>query len=379
MQVARRLHLRYHFAVRTPSLLLSSLFVLLVAGCADRDWKQAVAAGNSAGYTNYARSHPGTAKASTAQRRAEDLAWEETIAAGTSVAYEAFRGAWPQSTHLAEATAKAESIAWDEAGRGGNVGGYTLFLARYPRSPRAPEAELRIEELVWSEAVSGNSEESFGRYLLRYPNGPHAAEAHTRREGLAWTATTTADTVDAYEKFVRKYGGGTHTAEAEAWLAATKVSRLHPVIVLLNSWQDDRVRSTILARYRTALDRGLLSGLGREFGMDKVSLVDAKQIPWVHPHDLFGAAADTGVLVLEVTEKRGAAFEPSGYATTAEARLLFYAPNTRTPVILRTFSAATPTKVKGIDESALHTGAVEALVQAVRVAEPELLLRRRDP
>jgi outer membrane protein assembly factor BamD (BamD/ComL family) len=357
-------------------IIVASFASLALSGCADKDWSEAVAAGNAAAYSNYARTHPGTGRANAAQKRAEELALQEAMAARTSTAFEAFRAAYPNSPHAAEAAAQAETLGWEEAARDG-AAGYTLFLARYPRSPRAPEAEARIEELVWTDATSANTEEAFGRYLLRYPNGPHAADARQRRTDLAWQATTTADTVDAYERFLKKYGGGGHTDEARAWLDATKVSRLHPVVVLLESWQDDRLRSTILARYRSAFDAQVLAGLGTEFGMDAISLVDAKKVPWTHPHELFGAAADTGVLVLEVTEKRGAAFEPSGHATRVVARLSFYAPNTRTPVIVRTFEAATPQKVKGIDESSLHTGAVQAVAEQVRVAEPEIVRQKR--
>jgi hypothetical protein len=360
-------------------LFLLSLSAFPLAGCADRDWREAVSAGNAAAYSTYARAHPGTGRAATAERRAEALAWDEAVAAHTSLAFEGFRAAYPRSEHAAEAAVQAETLAWEAAGAAATPVAYTQFLARYPRSPRAPEAEARIEELAWRDATDGNSEESFGRYLLRYPNGPHAAEARTRREDLGWAAATTADTVAAYEAFLRRYDGGAHTAEARAWLAATKVSRLHPVVVLLNSWQDDKLRSTILARYRTEFERWARGGLGREFALDPVSLVDAKKTTWSHPHDLFGAAEDTGVLVLEITEKRGQAFEPSGYATTVEGQLSFYAPNTRTPVIQRSVRAATPAKVKGIDESALHTGAVGAAVEQVALSEAELLRQRKEP
>jgi hypothetical protein len=363
--------------VCTTHLLPLLLFATLVAGCADRDWKQTVAAGNAAAYQNYARTHPGIPKAATALRRAEAAAWDETVAANTSVAYEAFRGGYPQSPHLAEATERALALAWLEATRTGTSAGYTLFVARYPASPRAAEAEVQIQELAWSEAVADDTEESYGRYLLRYREGVHAADAATRRENLGFAACVVTDTVDAYEKFLRKYPKGTHAAEAGTWLEATKVRRLHPVVVLLESWQPEASRSTLLSRYRSALERDVYAGLGREFTMDKVSLVDAKQIQWIHPHDLFGAASDTGVLVLELTETRGAVFEPDGYATNVSARLLFYAPNTRTPVIVRTFEAATPQKVRGIDDSALHLGAVGQVVQKVRLAEPEILQRRR--
>lgn len=358
--------------------LVLSLLLAVVAGCADHAWKETVAAGNAAAYANYARTHPGTARGNGAARRAESLAWDEAVAANTSVAFESFRGAYPSSPHAEEAATRAESLAWEEAGKAG-AAGYTLYLARYPRSPRAPEAEARIEELVWQEATTAHTEDAYGRYLLRYPNGPHAGQARQQREDLAWAACTKADTVDAYDRFLRKYEGGAHTAEAKAWLDATKVRRLHPVVVLLNSWLDDKQRATILARYRSEFDRQVLAGLGQEFGMEPISLVDAKKVPWTHPHDLFGAVTETGVLVLEVTEKRGAAFEPDGHATNVEAKLSFYAPNTRTPVIERTFRAATPAKVKGIDESSLHQGAVKAAVEQVRAAEAEIVRQRKAP
>mgnify|MGYP003428981695 CR=1 FL=1 len=95
--------------------------------------------------------------------------------------------------------------------------------------------------------------------------------------------------------------------------------------------------------------------------------------------DATGQREELADVVLELTEKRGAAFEPAGNATNVEAKLSFYAPNTRTPVIERTFRANTPTKVKGIDETSLHRGAVEAAVGQVRLAEPEIVRQKRTP
>jgi hypothetical protein len=68
-----------------------TLFLLLSTACADRDWRAAATAGTSRAYATYAQTHPGTAKASTALRRAEDLAWDEAVAAHTSIAFDGFR------------------------------------------------------------------------------------------------------------------------------------------------------------------------------------------------------------------------------------------------------------------------------------------------
>ncbi len=360
-----------------PPLSPPLLAALLSVGCADRDWRAAVDAHTAAAYSTYARVHPGTGRAATAARRAEALAWEEAVRANTSRAFEGFRSAYPASTLAADAAARAEDRGWAEAEATADVAGYAQFLARYPRSPRAPEAGSRIEALVWAGATGDDTEASYGRYLLRYPDGPHAAEAAARREELAWIAATLADTPAAYRSFLDAHEGGAHTDAARAWLDAVRVSRLRPVVVLARTWRPAEERPAILGRYREAVESWLAEGLGRDFGTEPLALVDAEATPWGHPQDRFAPAPDTGLLVIEVVEKRGQAFEPTGHATAVEARLRLYAPHTRTPVVERSVSGATPARVEGVDESALHAGAVAAAVGALRVIEAEVLRLRR--
>lgn len=336
-----------------------------MAACADKDWKAAVQADTAYGYMTYAQAHPDTPKASQAYRRADDLAWEEAVAANTSIAFEAYAGQWPDSERAPTAKVRAESLAWDEAAAAGTAASWTTYLSRYPSSPRKGEAEQRLEDAVFDGARKENTELSWGRYLLRYPEGRHAAEAAALRELLGWQVAVQADTPTGYRDFLRRYEGGTHTAEAHAWLDATLVTTLQPVVVLKGTWQTDRQRATILKRYQAGFDKALQAPLKREFGVQPTKTYDLAKTPMNHPFDLFPPQPDQGLLVLEITEREGRAFEPSGHATDIEGRLSLYAPNTRTPVIDEVVRGSTPEVIHGIDESALHTSAVTDLCETL--------------
>ncbi|MCA9493428.1 MAG: hypothetical protein KC621_26035 [Myxococcales bacterium] len=340
------------------------LLVTMVSACADKDWKAAIEADSSYAFLTYAQANPGTAKANQAYRRAEELSWEEAVAANTSTAFEAYAGQWPDGERAQTARTRAESLAWDEAAASGSAAAWTAYLARYGGSPRKAEAEARLEDAVFESARKENTEISWGRYLLRYPEGQHAAEASALRELLGWQVAVQADTPKAYQDFLRRYEGGTHTAEARAWLDATLVTTLQPVIVLRGTWQSDRMRATILKRYQSSFDRLVGGSLKREFKVLPTKTVDLAKTPMAHPHELFPPQPDQGLVVMEITEREGRSFEPSGHATDVEGRISLYAPNTKTPVVDAEVRGSTPEVIHGIDESALHTTAVTSACEA---------------
>ncbi len=362
-------------AVRTLLLPL-----LLVVGCADKDWKSAVEADSTQAWLTYAQANAGTARANEALRRAEERAWTDAVAANTSAAYEVYRAKWPSSDRAATAAQKAEALAWDEALSAGSPTVWTAFLARYPASPREAEAEQRLEDAVYETCRLENTEDSWGRYLLRYPKGRHAAEATTVRELLGWQAATSAERPEAYREFLRKYSGGEHTKAAEAWLDATLVRTIQPVVVLDTSWYPEKTRAATLARYKDQIDRGLVPALKRELVVLPTRAVDLAKSPMAHPHEVFPPAPDLGLLVVSIVEKEGRLFEPDGRATDVEATVRLYTPGTKVPVVDLPVRATTAGTVRGADATALHTSAIEDLGgQVLSAVDPVVAYKRSAP
>lgn len=352
--------------MRLPALLC------LLAACGPKDWREAVRDGSSTAYAAYAARHPGTPRAAAAARRAPELAWAEAQALDTSIAYASYLAAYPEGEHAAEAKVRGVALAWTEAKQSGSVATLASFLARYPDSPHEADAEQLLEQLWYDEAKQGGTEVSWGRYLVRYPQGTWAEEAARERERLAWEATVPQDTIQAYLSFVQRYPDGAHAAEARAWLDATRVAKLQPVVVLAGTWQGDRSRATVVQRVRGEVERGLLADLKRFFTVLPVKVVDPRGAPLAHPHEAWGATEGVGLLVLEYTEVAGRTFEPSGHATDITATLRLYAPNTRTPVLDKATTASTPARILGADASSLHTSAVKDLGARLRAYAQEI-------
>lgn len=348
------------------------LLLLPMVACAGKDWREAVKADTSQAYSAYAAHHRGEPKAEVATRRAHDRAWAEAQAADTSIAYGSYVSAFPQGEHAEEARARGDELAWTEAKAGGDLASLSAYVARYPGSSHAAEAEQLVEKLWYDDARNGASEASWGRYLVRYPEGLWADEAKRERERHAWEQTVGLGSRDAYQAFVKRYPDGTHANEGRAFLAAMRVSKIQPVIVLRESWQPERMRATVLSRIRSELELGLFADLKREFVILPTKAVDPRGEALGHPHDEWGATADVGLLVVEYSEVTGRSFQPSGNATDNTAKVELYAPNSKLPIFSQTVTASTPEKITGADSSVLHTSAVRELAGRARALGPEI-------
>ena len=347
----------------------------IAVGCGPKDWRVAKRTNTSASYGAYASAHAGEPRAAIAARRAEARGWEEANAAGTSAAYTSFVAAFPASEHAIEARVRAETIGWTEAKASGTLPDLTTYLARYPQSVRRGEAEGLIEGLFFEEAKAEGTIASWGDYLVRYPMGAHAAEATAERDRLTWQRAVMMDTRSAYKKYLDSYPQGAHAAEASAWLAESYVTRLQPVIALIESHQGSSMHKTVLARIQREFDDGLLADLKDTFEIEATRIYDGSR-GFPHPHDLLGTTLGTGVLVIEYYEREGRRFEPSGTATDITAVVRLYAPNTRNAVWVRELAASTPTRVYGADRSALNLGAIGDLGDQLRSLFVELTIQR---
>jgi hypothetical protein len=360
-----------------PSSLLLVLLCSVLAACGPKDWRQARRAGTSDAYHTFALAHGGQPRGAVAERRAEALGWTEAHAAGTSEAFATFAERHPASDHAGEALAQAEVLGWQEASAEDTLPALTRFVARYPSSVHKIEAAARLEELTWQVAQAEGSMAAFGRYLARYPSGPHAADAVAERDRMTWESTSATNTRHAYRKYLEQFPDGAHAGAANAWIEDSYVDRLQPLVALIETHQGRSAHSTVLARVRGAVEAGLLDDLRDMFALEPTRTYDGTNgMP--HPHDMLGKRVGTGILVIEIYEKGGQRFEPSGQGTDISAVLRLYAPNTADAVWVREVAVSTPERVTGQDDSALHLGAVQELGDRVRAFVTDLSVQRPE-
>lgn len=364
-------------AVRRSSPIVL-LLILASPACAGRGWRAAAREDTSAAWSAWVAAHPDAGRADLAARRAEERGWAEAQAADTSEGYGAYLGAFPAGPNAPEARARAEALDWQAARDTGTVEALTGYLARHPGGPHTVEAQERIEKAWADEARAAGTEESWGRYLVRYPQGAFSAEARQERDRLAWATATTAATPAAYTAYLARFPQGAHAAEAAAWLAAAKVTRIKPVVILTGTWQRDGMRSTVLARARRELERGLLAELKRDFTVLPVTTTDPRGATPGLPQEVYGIEPDTGLLVVEYRETVGRRFEPDGHANDVHAQVRLFVPPTAAPVLERSLQASTPEKIYGTDASVLETSAVKELGGQLLSVAPEVLAHRRE-
>lgn len=350
--------------------------LLLLSACASREWRTTVKSGTSEAYSAYVAKNPGTLHASVAERRAEDRGWVEADFANTSTAYSAFLAAWPASEHAPEALVRAEALGWEEAVAENTIASFSAFASRYPTSAHLAEANTTIEELWYAESKYDATETSWSRYLVRYPEGKHVVEATQERDRLVWTNTVLADTRIAYQRYVDRFPTGAHVTEARLWLAETYVTSVQVVVALIGSWQPADKHEALLGRIKKELDTGFVAELKRDFEvLPTVTFNGTRGFP--HPQDQWGVRPDTGIIVVEYTERKGRKFDPSGNATDIIAVVRLYVPSTKNAVYARELEATTPEKVQGSDLTALNTGAIVDLDQQLRYLEDEIAKNRR--
>jgi hypothetical protein len=205
---------------------------------------------------------------------------------------------------------------------------------------------------------------------VRYPDGAHAEEAHAERDRIAWEKAAEANTLAAYETYLDRYLGGAHREEAEAFVAATRVEVLQPIVVLAGTFQPAARHKSVLARLATEVEQGLLVELKRNFEIRPTIRVVATDPAASRPDVV--AEMGVGLLVVTIEERVGRAFEPSGSATDLDATVTLITAPTPSPVLSRKVSASTPQKVTGTAESTLYTSAVRELGATLRGVAPDV-------
>ncbi|MEM6927534.1 MAG: hypothetical protein AAF602_11435 [Myxococcota bacterium] len=350
---------------------------LSTTACASREWRRAQDLNTGEAYRSFVAARPESSRVELAMRRAEDLDWVAARAADTASAYRAYLGAHPQGAHAPQAREKAASLSLAAAELEGTPEALTTFLVEFPGDPRKAEIEDRIEGLWHERAVREGTDEAWGSYLVRYPSGRWAGDARTARDEAAWTRTVTEDTRGAYERYVNRFDDGRHRLDALDWLARLRVSRIQPVIALGKAPGTPEQRRALTYDLRKTMDASLGRELKRDFEVMRTIMVDLRGSEPPHPQDAYGAAADTGLLVVVYNEKRGVELEPSGFATDIEARVELYCPPSRKPVVTTEVTATTQLPVTGIEESVLHDSAVDDFAdQLLSVADAVAIVRR---
>ncbi|MEQ1567592.1 MAG: hypothetical protein ABMA64_18260 [Myxococcota bacterium] len=350
--------------------------LVLLAACGPKDWRAAVEADTSAAYLTYAVKNPTSTKLPLARRRAEQRSWTEAEASGTSVAYASYLSAFPAGDRAAEAQARAHELGWAEAGKDGTLAAYAAYVDRWPTSPHRGEAAAQVEELTYRDAAAEGTASAWGRYLLQYPSGKYAAAATQARDALIWAETPPVGTREAYQRYLDEFPAGAHADEARAWIAATYVTRIVPVVALVSSWQPRPTHAAVLARLRKGFDAEFVPELVQAgFEVLPTRAVDAID-GMKSAQEVVGIEPSTGVLVVEYRERAGRTFDPSGIATDAQVVLRLYAPNTAVPVWVRTAEATTPDKVRGSDVGALNQAAITALMEQLHQLRLDIASQR---
>ncbi len=344
--------------------------VVALSGCASsRAWRDARRTHTPNGYAAFVAESPDHRKVRKATRRHEELNWALAQTADASEAYWGYVGAHSQGPHAEEARERAEALAWSETRAAASIESLTVYLARYATSPHRAEADALLE-IAWVDEARGEDNEAvWRRYLVRYPQGQHVAEARERLSELSWLRTVETDTPAAYVRFLERFPSTAHAEAAQIWLAGLRVAELQPVVRLLQTWQPEAQRSTVVARVRRELERGLLVDLKRDFTVRPVQTDDVGSKPGataVAPQETFGIEPGVGLLVVEYRESEGRTFDPAGRATDIRAHVSLYAPTTPKPVWSRTLETTTPGKIYGSTESILHTSAVAELGSLMR-------------
>ncbi len=210
-------------AVGRAAKMLMSAMLLTIYGCAhsrpvsdltaaqaearadDADYSKASREGTMESYSAYLAAHPNgehasTAKASTAEKKAEhekmqaeQLAWETAVKVNTIEGYQSYVTSHPGSDHDPEATRRWAQLmiasSWKQTALTNTPTAYQEYLALLDRV-RTQDAQLgayqreeatkrmaALEEPSWKVALQGGNPEAMNAFVRAYPKSPHVAEA----------------------------------------------------------------------------------------------------------------------------------------------------------------------------------------------------------
>ncbi|MEN0066031.1 MAG: hypothetical protein AAGA48_28070 [Myxococcota bacterium] len=346
--------------------------------CAGRDWRRAQSLNTGEAYRSFVSANPGSSKVPLAMERAERLDWIFAKATDTPGAYGSYLGAHPTGPHAAEARERAEALALAEAEAVGTPEALLAFLVQYPSSERKAKVERRIEEAWHRLAVTEGTEDAWGRYLVRYPEGRWAEDARQAREEAAWARAVEGDTPTAYQRYLDRFADGRYRLDALDWMARLRVTRIQPVVTLGEAPVEFADRAALTYAVRKEIDQTLNVELRRDFQVLRTLMVDLRGGPSPHPQDAYGNNPNTGIVVVNYSEKLGARLEPSGSATDISATVQLYCPPSRKPVLETTITASTPLPAVGETEAILHQSALEAFGDQLRAVADDIATVRPE-
>ncbi len=323
-------------------------------------------------YVAYLTEYPTSSKAGVAWKRGEALAWSDAQTARTAEAYGVYLSAFPQGPHVDEARGEAERLEFDAAVADGSTAALAAYVVRHPTGAYAQQAREALEQSYVADARAAGTEAAWGKYLQRYPEGASAEEARRERDRIAWDATTGAGTLLAHLRYLDDYPAGEHAEEAMAFVAATRVAMLRPVVVLTRSHQPPGTHRSVLTKWQKVIEKGMLAELRSDFEIQPTVLVLAVEPDAPKGSDAAATEPGVGVLVVEIEERVGRPFEPSGAATDLRATIQLLVPPTATPVVARTVDASTPERVTGEHVSSLYTEAVQEMTGSLHTVGPEI-------
>jgi serine/threonine protein kinase len=186
------------------------------------DWAAAVEQDTAAGWREFLRGHPGSARTSDAELAlAEAVAFERAGAQGHLAGWREFLKKWPSGAHAAPAMqairdleTRLEEAELRAALASESTTGVQRFLAAHPQSPFRAEAERAIRERAeFAVAAADDREEQWAAFLARWPTGVTTARARglleaRTRERLDLEAATKAGTAAAFQAFLEKHRDG---------------------------------------------------------------------------------------------------------------------------------------------------------------------------
>jgi ketosteroid isomerase-like protein len=144
-------------------------------------WNRAEQDQDVAGFADFIRKYPNSARRHQAETELENLYWLKAFNAGTAAAYRDFlsRYSSPQDAHYEAANSAIDQLDWQALQNSSDVSQISSFLARHPKGAYHDLAASRLDDLAWNAAKTSGKADALKNYTSNFPAGRHRDEANT--------------------------------------------------------------------------------------------------------------------------------------------------------------------------------------------------------
>ncbi len=327
---------------------------LALLGCGPPTWQEAAKANNADVYEAFARDNPQLRHAEVALQRAKRLRWDQANEVGAAADWAAYLRLDNTGDRADVARAAYESASFEDAMAAGDSVSIERFVQQFPQSAHAAEATKVMDDRFWNEARDEDTATAYRRYLLRMPKGKYREQAEFNQEGRVWERTTDDDTVRAYRKYLQSHHTGVNADRCRERIDQLTFKTVRVGIALADSIHPDRAK-TMASLKKWAPDE-VKSGF-KAMGFE-ISVVDVEDVgPGRDGRGIFEIPAGEGLLLVDIREEAGQAFEPSGTGTLIKGELRLYVAEREQPLYIAEIQAQTGDSVSWGDISGLQGNA----------------------